>query len=110
MHICNCREEDEMTVQNRLQRYQQQYQDIQASYSQAKLGKKLDPQEENRKLLLAGGDPSKRQRELQVTCQSKSPHRLPSSLVVKDICMLAVSVPQNRNTHIWLDQLFRLLA
>lgn len=30
--------------------------------------KKLDPQEENRKLLLAGGDPTKRQRELQVLC------------------------------------------
>jgi hypothetical protein len=28
--------------------------------------KKLDPQEENRKLLLAGGDPTRRQRELQV--------------------------------------------
>ena len=28
--------------------------------------KKVDPQEENRKLLLAGGDPTRRQRELQV--------------------------------------------
>ena len=68
MHACECREEDEMSVQDRLQRYQQQYQDIQASYSQAKLQKRVDPQEENRRLLLSGADPTKRQQELQVLC------------------------------------------
>lgn len=62
-------EEDEMSVQDRLQRYQQQYQDIQASYSQAKLQKRVDPREENRRLLLSGADPSKRQQELQTEAE-----------------------------------------
>ncbi len=60
------REEEVETVLGRLQRYRQQYQDIQTDYSKAKMMKKLDPQEENRQLLLAGGDPTRRQRELQV--------------------------------------------
>ncbi|DBB06312.1 hypothetical protein WJX77_000762 [Trebouxia sp. C0004] len=58
-------EEEDETVLGRLQRYKQQYQDIQIDYSKAKMMKKLDPREENRKLLLAGGDPARRQRELQ---------------------------------------------
>ncbi|KAL3154048.1 hypothetical protein ABBQ32_013594 [Trebouxia sp. C0010 RCD-2024] len=49
-----------------LQQYQWQYQELQSAYSNAKLATKLDPQEENRRLLLAGADPTKRQRELQV--------------------------------------------
>ena len=60
------REEEDETVLGRLQRYKQQYQDIQTDYSKAKMVRKVDPQEENRKLLLAGGDPTRRQRELQV--------------------------------------------
>ena len=60
------REEEDEAVLGRLQHYKQQYQDIQTDYSKAKMIKKLDPHEENRKLLLAGGDPTKRQRELQV--------------------------------------------
>lgn len=62
-------EEEDETVLGRLQRYKQQYQDIQTDYSKAKMMKKLDPQEENRKLLLAGGDPTKRQRELQTEAE-----------------------------------------
>lgn len=60
------REEEDETVLGRLQWYKQQYQDIQTDYSKAKMVRKVDPQEENRKLLLAGGDPTRRQRELQV--------------------------------------------
>lgn len=56
-----------MSVRERLQQFQQQYQDLQAGYSQARLQKKVDPQEDNRRLLLSGADPTKRQRELQVS-------------------------------------------
>ncbi|KAL0036174.1 hypothetical protein WJX79_006857 [Trebouxia sp. C0005] len=62
-------EEEDETVLGRLQRYKQQYQDIQTDYSKAKMMKKLDPQEENRKMLLAGGDPTRRQRELQTEAE-----------------------------------------
>lgn len=62
-------EEEDETVLGRLQRYKQQYQDIQTDYSKAKMVRKVDPQEENRKLLLAGGDPTRRQRELQTEAE-----------------------------------------
>lgn len=61
-----CREEEDENVLHRLQQYQRQYQELQTAYSNAKLAKKVDPHEENRRLLLAGADPTKRQRELQV--------------------------------------------
>ncbi len=66
--LCLFREEEDETVLGRLQQYKQVYQDIQTDYGNAKMAKKADPLEENRKLLLAGGDPTKRQRELQVMC------------------------------------------
>ncbi|KAL3140052.1 hypothetical protein ABBQ38_004331 [Trebouxia sp. C0009 RCD-2024] len=59
-------EEEDENVLHRLQQYQWQYQELQTAYSNAKLATKIDPQEENRRLLLAGADPTKRQRELQV--------------------------------------------
>ena len=61
-----CREEEDEDVLHRLQQYQWQYQELQTAYGNAKLATKIDPQEENRRLLLAGADPTKRQRELQV--------------------------------------------
>ena len=62
-----CREEEDEDTLHRLQQYQQQYQDLQTAYSNAKLANKTDPHEANRQMLLAGADPTKRQRELQVT-------------------------------------------
>ena len=62
-----CREEEDEETLHRLQQYQRQYQDLQTAYSNAKLANKADPHEANRRLLLAGADPTKRQRELQVT-------------------------------------------
>lgn len=60
------REEEDENVLHRLQQYQRQYQELQTAYSNAKLATKVDPHEENRRLLLAGADPTRRQRELQV--------------------------------------------
>ena len=66
-----CREEEDENVLHRLQQYQRQYQELQTAYSNAKMATKVDPQEENRRLLLAGADPTKRQRELQVQCYQR---------------------------------------
>lgn len=76
-----CREEEDENVLHRLQQYQRLYQELQTAYSNAKLAKKVDPHEENRRLLLAGADPTKRQRELQV-----QPYQLYDSLT--HLCMI----------------------
>lgn len=50
----------------RLQQYKRSLQGLQVELSTAKLQPKADSYEENRKQLLAGADPTERQRELQV--------------------------------------------
>lgn len=68
MGIClhGCREEDDEDVVQRLQQYKRTLQSIQVDLSNAKLQPKLDSYEDNRRQLLAGADPTQRQRELQV--------------------------------------------
>lgn len=61
-----CREEDEEEVVQRLQQYKRSLQQLQVDLCTAKLQPKGDSYEENRKQLLAGADPTQRQRELQV--------------------------------------------
>ena len=70
----------------RLQQYKRSLQQLQVDLSTAKLQPKGDSYEENRKQLLAGADPTQRQRELQVrsclTCllwTTCSPSRLKQS-------------------------------
>lgn len=60
------REEDEEEIVQRLQQYKRLLQGLQVELSTAKLQPKGDSYQENRKQLLAGADPTQRQRELQV--------------------------------------------